>query len=242
MDNAKRLLILSCSQRKRPDPAPLRAIERYDGPMFRVLRRFLANSPQESQMLDVFILSAMFGLVPASRAIPNYDLRMSRRRAEQLRPQVYAELEHIFEQTFYQELFICMGNVYREVLSGGQWHPPDLVVKYAEGPIGIKLASLRDWLYKGPPLPLTCTPKGSVRLRGVEIQLTTEEILDIAHRAIDNQMGKPMNHRAWYVQINGQRASPKWLVSQLTGLPVSAFGTTEARRVLAQLGIEVKRV
>jgi len=32
-----RLLILSCSQRKRPDSGLLPAIERYDGPVFRVV-------------------------------------------------------------------------------------------------------------------------------------------------------------------------------------------------------------
>lgn len=242
MDNAKRLLILSCSRRKRPDPAPLQAIERYDGPMFRVLRRFLAHSPQESQMLDVFILSAMFGLIPASKAIPPYDLQMTKRRAAQLRPEVHTRLERIFEHTTYKEMFICMGGLYREVLSGEEWHPPGLVIKVAEGSFGKKLASLRDWLHRGPPPPLTCAPKGKVCLRGVEVQLTTGEVLDIAHQAIEEQRGAPTNYRSWYIQVDDLRVSPKWLVSQLTGLPVNAFGTTEARRVLVQLGIEVKRV
>ncbi|MFN8458221.1 MAG: hypothetical protein U0401_26815 [Anaerolineae bacterium] len=33
-DKSKRLLILACSQRKRPDPGLLPAIERYDGGSF----------------------------------------------------------------------------------------------------------------------------------------------------------------------------------------------------------------
>jgi len=41
MIGGQRLLILSCSQRKRPDPSLLPAIERYNGPPFQVLRRYL---------------------------------------------------------------------------------------------------------------------------------------------------------------------------------------------------------
>ena len=40
-----RLLILSCSQRKRPDRVLLPALERYDGPVFRMLRKFLRSCP-----------------------------------------------------------------------------------------------------------------------------------------------------------------------------------------------------
>jgi hypothetical protein len=39
------MLILACSRRKRPDEGLLPAIERYDGPAFRVLRRFLREMP-----------------------------------------------------------------------------------------------------------------------------------------------------------------------------------------------------
>jgi hypothetical protein len=45
-----------------------------------------------------------------------------------------------------------------------------------------------------------------------------------------------------YVVVDEQQVAPKWLVSQLFGLPVNAFATDEARRVLAHLGIEVRRL
>ncbi len=57
-----RLLILSCSRRKRLDKDLLPAVERYDGPAFRVLRRFLREMPFEAP--DVPILSAEYGLIP----------------------------------------------------------------------------------------------------------------------------------------------------------------------------------
>lgn len=51
-----RLLILSCSQRKRSTSNLLPAIERYDGPAFQVLRKFLREFPLEAESLDVYIL------------------------------------------------------------------------------------------------------------------------------------------------------------------------------------------
>ena len=57
------MLILACSRRKRPDDGLLPAIERYDGPAFRVLRRYLRERPAGAP--DVFILSAEHGLIGA---------------------------------------------------------------------------------------------------------------------------------------------------------------------------------
>ena len=58
-----RLLILSCSKAKRADCGLLPAIDRYDGPFFRVLRRYLRQQPADPPV--VHILSAEFGLIPA---------------------------------------------------------------------------------------------------------------------------------------------------------------------------------
>ena len=80
-----RLLILGCSQKKRPDSGLLPALTRYDGPMFRVLRKFLRECPGEAQGLEIYILSAEFGLIPASQPIPNYDRRMTLQQANILR-------------------------------------------------------------------------------------------------------------------------------------------------------------
>ena len=68
---SRRLLILACSQRKRLDPQPLPVLERYDGPAFRVLRKFLRDSPCEAQRIDISVLSAEFGLLSAQQMILN---------------------------------------------------------------------------------------------------------------------------------------------------------------------------
>src|SRR5438128_9858454 len=87
----QRLLILACSQRKRPYASLLPAIERYDGPAFRVLRRYRRLT--EDKGLIVYILSAEYGLIPASKQIPTYDRRMDSKRADKLREDVVEEAQ-----------------------------------------------------------------------------------------------------------------------------------------------------
>lgn len=49
------------------------ALERYDGPAFHVLRKFIIECPAEARNLDIHILSAKFGLITAARSIPRYE-------------------------------------------------------------------------------------------------------------------------------------------------------------------------
>lgn len=240
------LLILSCSQRKRPDAGLLLAIERYDGPTFRVLRKFLRERPSEAQSLDFYILSSEFGLIPSSQPIPNYDRRMTSRRAVELQPHVLKEFKNIVKDNQYAKLLISLGKDYLRALIGYELLlPANLSVTISTGSQGRKQAELHDWLYGVPPMspctpPITTQPN-NVRIRGVEITLTAEQALEIARQALAEGRGDPNRYHSWYVQMDDRRVAPKWLVSQLAGLPVSAFVTDEARRVLAQLGIEVFR-
>src|SRR5215211_4455445 len=88
-----RMLILACSRRKRPEEDLLPAVERYDGPAFRVLRRFLRESPSKAP--DILILSAEHGLIPHDLPIAAYDRKMTEARAHELRPLVLAELDRM---------------------------------------------------------------------------------------------------------------------------------------------------
>ena len=238
-----RLLILSCSQRKHSTPNLLPALERYDGPAFKVINKFMRVRPFEAQSLDVYILSAKFGLIPSGQLIPNYDRRVTRQQVEKLRIPTLTALKRILTDRQYDELFINMGKDYLRLLGGYEsLFSNNLKVIISAGAMGRKQAELRNWLHGGSPVPpdnrTKVVQQGKANLRGVEIVRTPKQVIDVARLALAKERNIP-KYQVWYVQVDGQQVSPKWLVSKLTGLPVNAFHTNEARRVLQQLGIEV---
>lgn len=239
-----RLLILSCSQRKRSNRGLLPALERYDGPAYRVLNKFLQVHPSEKQSLDLYILSARFGLISDSKQIPNYDRRMTPQRVEELQQPTLSELEKILNRKQYQEFFISMGKDYLRVLNGYKsLTSTNLNVTVSEGSMGCKLAELRDWLHKNVSVPpgnyIKVAKQDKASLQGIEIVLTPEQIIEKVNVALAKENNIP-KCQIWYVQIGDKQVPLKWVVNQLTGLPVSAFHTNEARRFLQQLGIEVR--
>ncbi len=238
-----RLLILSCSQRKHSTPSLLPALERYDGPIFQVINKFMRMRPFEAQSLDVYILSAKFGLIPSSQLIPNYNFRVTLQKVKKLQSLTLTELKRILADRQYDELFISMGKDYLRVLDGYEsLIPANLKVIISKGVIGRKQAELRNWLHGGVSVPsdnqMEVTQQGKANFRGVEISLTSNQVMDVARLAIAEKQNIPKS-QVWYVQVDDKRVPLKWLVSKLTGLPVNAFHTDEARRVLQQLGVEV---
>ncbi len=239
---SRHLLIISCTRRKSLDVELIPAIARYDGPTFRVLRRFLQQ--QSSNCLDIYILSAKFGLISHQELIPYYDQKMTKKRAEELHPKVILQIEKIINHNSYQRLLICASKNYLSVLEGyDKFLKPDLSLEIATGAIGKKLVCLYTWLYGHLP-ELKNTSKnlsfsGKVYFKGMELQMTTEEVIDVARQALLEKKGNPTSYQSWYVLIDEKKVSPKWLVSQLTGLPVSKFHSVEARRLLQQLGFEI---
>ena len=242
MTSDYRLLILSCSQRKRTDQILLPALERYDGPVFRMVRKFLRVCPTKECHPEVYILSARFGLIPAHQPISYYDCRMTLQQASIFQPQVLDHLRYILQNKQYKELFISVGKDYAAALAGyEQLIPSHIHVTVPIGPRGRKQAELYDWLYgEAPPLALSLQ-RGIPRIRGVPVVLTPEQVFETARAAMAETSDGPNRYQTWYVMIDGQRVAAKWLVSQITGLPVSAFVSDEARHLLTQLGIQVMR-
>src|SRR5438105_664375 len=78
MTSATSLILLGCSERKRNSSRHLPALDRYDGPTFRVLRSHVNSSPKES--ISLCVLSAKWGLVDGFTLIPRYDRSLSRMR------------------------------------------------------------------------------------------------------------------------------------------------------------------
>ena len=243
-EQAQRLLILACSRRKRRDHGPLPAIERYDGPAFRVFRRFVRERPAEAP--GTLILSAEHGLISHDTPLAAYDRRMTPARARELRPLVLAELDRVTGGRRPPEVLFCAGRRYLSALStDGAAFPANANVKVCEGAMGKKLAELHDWLHGYPPqlrYNASMLAEGTAaRIRGVEVALTSDQVLAAAADALVEGWGDPERYESWCVPVDGSCVAPKWLVSRISGLPVGAFTTDDARRLLARLGVEVRR-
>ena len=171
---------------------------------------------------------------------------MTPKRATDLRPQVLTTLKHVLKDGQYEGLFISVGKDYLQALAGYEALTlASLKVTVSAGTQGRKLAALHDWLHGSsavlPRKPVSMSQQGKVCIRGVEIALTSERVLEVARQALTEGRGDPTRYQAWYVLVDDQRVAPKWLVSQLTGLSLNTFVTSEALRTLKELGIEAVR-
>jgi hypothetical protein len=140
-----RLLILSCSQRKTLAKRRLPAIDRYDGPAFRVLRKYLREGPAE--VPTVLILSAKYGLIECDRQIPWYDHRLSSASADSLRLRVLETARRVLRSHRWRAVGLCAGKDYQSALEGiTELMPAGVRLDLLAGGLGRRLAALRDWL------------------------------------------------------------------------------------------------
>src|SRR5262245_13360217 len=140
-----RLLIVSCSERKHPANGNVPAIDRYDGPVFRVIRKFFREGLAEAPLL--LILSGKYGLIRASRKIPDYNVRLTAAAAEAMQPAILKRLRATFREAAYLEVGFCLGRVYRRAVEGYQDIVPEgLIVTFIQGGLGCRLTNLRKWL------------------------------------------------------------------------------------------------
>ena len=148
MNSKRRLLILSCSQRKCTSPEPLPAIERYNGPFYFVLRRFLRECPRQASLLDVHILSAAYGLIPGDFPTPWYDRKMDMSQAVELQPQVNSTFADITRGN-YDSICFAMGKTYLKAFENAlESVPSDTELVITQGRIGEQQAQLKKWLWR----------------------------------------------------------------------------------------------
>ena len=154
MNRKRRLLILSCSQRKYSLHEPLPAIDRYNGPLFFVLRRFLRECPRQARLLDVYILSAAYGLIPGDFPTVLYDRKMKISRTIELQSQITTVFSGIRLDNYISICFV-LGKIYLKALEGLQDQvPADTGSIVAYGPMGKKQTQLKKWLWgEGSPTP-----------------------------------------------------------------------------------------
>lgn len=148
MNNKRRLLFLSCSQRKHTSHEPLPAIERYNGPFYFVLRRFLRECPRQASLLDLHILSAAYGLIPRDFPTPWYDRKMDMSRAVELQPQVNTTFSDIARGN-YDSICFAMGKTYLKAFENAlELNPSGTELITTHGRIGEQQAQLKKWLWE----------------------------------------------------------------------------------------------
>lgn len=137
------LIVISCSARKRDLGRAAPAEEIYDGVFYQVLRK-ARREGRISDLVDVLILSAKYGVIQPCTRIAYYDQRMTRERAIQLAPLVGKQMRRFLREGSYRHIRINVGAGYALAMSG----MPELVsAEWAAGGIGQRAALLKEWLH-----------------------------------------------------------------------------------------------
>ena len=142
----RRLLILSCSKSKQQGKFLLPAIDRYDGPAFKTLRKW---RPVDERM-EVIILSAKYGFIPSDLPISDYDCEMPRQVSPAQKSRYHQQIDGILSEREFDTVFINLGERYACCLPSLE----ELRIRAGEvvsafGRIGLRLHQLKSWLRSG---------------------------------------------------------------------------------------------
>ncbi len=136
-------LLLSCSNKKKPFPSPVKAVDLYNGVFFSVYKKALRNNPCLKSNLKLLIISAKYGLIEDSEFISFYDLKMSSESASRQRHNNTSKLQALIERDHPQSLTVVMGKTYMQSIDLSDIKIP---IKIVNGEIGIMLHGLKEWL------------------------------------------------------------------------------------------------
>lgn len=108
----RKLLIVSCSADKCPDPGDMEAFDRYTGDMFKTIKK--QGIPEEN--VDLAIMSAKYGLIRRDTKIPHYDVKMNKEIANNLLndPTQVNRIKNTIEG--YDEVVVEGSNLYKGVI------------------------------------------------------------------------------------------------------------------------------
>lgn len=143
-----RLLLLNCASRKRGDAGELPAIERYDGPMYRMLRRVRRDGlwPEDTRVL---ILSAEFGLLDAEQPIPDYDRLLDAERASEISRAVARALDERLRELRPTEVAAALTQRYLPLVQPVLAHlPGGIVLRRITGRPGEMMSQVKRWLLR----------------------------------------------------------------------------------------------
>jgi hypothetical protein len=219
-------------------------MERYDGPLFRVLRKHIRED--KPNLPQVLVLSGEFGLISADTPLPSYDKVMTQHRAAELRSILPDVFRHEIGERSFTELFVSLSGSYMDAMQEcWQYLPEGISISFAQGSIGGRASQLAHWLRSGNNVgesPNTVGIVGEATLLGATIRLTCEQVLRMANEARSIDPEGAVRFQTWFVELGNTCVAPKWLASLLFDKPVSKFRTADARRVLADLGLSVRHV
>jgi len=136
------LLIISCSERKTQIFIPTPAIELYDGPFFKMIRKLKSECVFPNN-IHVLIISAKYGVLGLHDLIEKYDKKMTEKRAKELKDRIKEKLGELLSNKNFKEIFVCMGKNYRLVLDD---FDSDIPIIYVDGKIEEKLSQMREWI------------------------------------------------------------------------------------------------
>ena len=107
----RKLLIVSCSDKKCPDDKNMKAIDRYLGPVFQSLRK--QGIPEN---VDVAIMSAKHGLITADTPLKNYNEKMSVAKAQAFKndPDQLNRIKNTMSG--YDDVIVQGGPLYKDVI------------------------------------------------------------------------------------------------------------------------------
>lgn len=233
---------------KRNSSELLPAIQIYDGPSWRVLRKYLKDISPASDPLDVYGLSAKYGLIPADQKIEQYDEILTEDRAQDIQQEVQSTFRNLVGRN-YHEIGIALTKKYLQTFGDWEAVVPELTkVTLISGPMGERLGRLKAWLEKRDyirkinrtRIKAPSKYSATAKIKGMEIKFTKEEVIRMARSAFDHVSNEHEKFRNWYVLIDGRRVSTKWLVSILSGMPTTEFSASGSRKVLLDLGFDIE--
>ena len=237
---AKRLLVLSCTLSKLKGDGYLPALERYTGPSFGVVKKYLRTHPQDS--IEILILSARFGLISAETLIPYYEQKMTKWQAEEFNHHLIETLKFKVANNHYFDAFFNLGSSYKLAFIGLETIFKPQIISWASGSIGRRISLLYQWLhtedYKKPKQETFSTDVNLVGQMNHEIHLAYQ----IARDAIARNDTACRHFYTWYVKIDNTSVSAKWFASHLLKKQVNSFHTQDALNILRKFGIEVHSV
>lgn len=141
-----RLVLIACSNAKQKFLTPTPAIEVYDGPYFKTIRK-LKREKRFPEDVKILVLSAKYGLLTLDDRIVAYDQKMTEARIQELQSGVITKLSNIIKSEGVSELLINLGSSYLKVLTGIEESiPKSCQVKYLFGTIVQRRKKMKEYL------------------------------------------------------------------------------------------------